>query len=71
MPTCMLLMIFAYLDTSQHIGAADLHKRMFAYVLSAYINVGQLCISLHTALCHAVNCPEYSGINNGPEIKRD
>ena len=43
MAICILLMIFVFLDTSQHIG---LHTRMFAYV-SAFVNVADsayLCI---------------------------
>ena len=45
------ILIFAHLDTNQHIG---LHTRMSAYV-SACAKVGRLCISLHTVLCQAVN----------------
>ena len=43
----MYILIFAHLDTDQHI---DLHTRMTAYVSAC----ARLCISLHTVLCHAV-----------------
>ena len=57
-PIYILFLIFAHLDTNQHICR---HMRMPAYV-SACAKMGRLCVSLHTVLCHAVKCRNISSV---------